>query len=56
MSALYTLVKLGEYAQGEEYLKQGLDRMSGNCYAWNAIGVAQAHRENLKKAALGMPQ
>lgn len=47
----YTLVKLETYDQGMHYLQQGLERMPHSCYAWNALGVAQAQSSKLEQAA-----
>merc|ERR1711957_169384 len=46
----YVLVKLGEYSQGAHYLQEGLNRQPYNCFAWNALAVAQAHQGTLELA------
>jgi len=46
----YTLVKLGDYQTGAHWLSEGLRRMPAQCYAWNALGVAQAQSGQPQKA------
>merc|ERR1712146_668360 len=46
----YTLVKLQSYENGVHYLQEGLQRMPYSCFAWNALGVAQAQMSQLQKA------
>jgi len=46
----YLMVKLGANEQGVHYLREGLNRMPYSCFAWNALGVAQARLEQLADA------
>jgi len=46
----YLLVKLGSHQQGASYLQEGLQRMPYSCFAWNALGVAQAQLGQLEQA------
>jgi len=46
----YVFVKLDAYQQGIHYLKEGLQRMPHNCFAWNALAVAQAKLSQLEPA------
>ena len=52
----YLLVKLGSDPQGAHYLQEGLNRMPFNCYAWNALGVAQARQGQLEQAVSSLTQ
>lgn len=52
----YVLVKLGADSQGAHYLQEGLQRMPYSCYAWNALGVAQARQNQLEQAVQSLTQ
>ena len=52
----YLLVKLGIDPQGVHYLQEGLNRMPFSCYAWNALGVAQARQGQLEQALASLTQ
>lgn len=52
----YTLVHLGANEQGIHYLEEGLQRMPHNCFAWNALGVAQCRLGKLPEAVQSLRQ
>ena len=52
----YLMVKLGSDEQGANYLQEGLNRMPYSCFAWNALGVAQARQGKLEQALASLTQ
>ena len=52
----YLMVKLGSDVQGANYLQEGLNRMPYSCFAWNALGVAQARQGQLEQALASLTQ
>jgi len=46
----YLLVKTGNFQGGVHYLNEGLARWPHSCFAWNALGVGQAHLGQFENA------
>jgi len=46
----YLLVQLGSHENGIHYLREGLQRMPYQCYAWNALGIGQLRLSQLEQS------